>query len=121
MKYNVVTFLKKGASGEVSGFFEQVYQLVEQIPSGQVATYGQIAALLGRPRAGRLVGWAMRGAPSHRNLPCHRVVNRNGTLAPEGIFAPGLQRALLEAEGVDFTADGRINLDRRLWRDHPSR
>jgi methylated-DNA-protein-cysteine methyltransferase-like protein len=99
----------------MSGFFEQVYQLVAQIPAGRVATYGQIAALLGRPRAGRLVGWAMRAAPSHRNLPCHRVVNRTGSLAPEGVFAPGLQRALLEAEDVGFTADGRINLEQHLW------
>jgi methylated-DNA-protein-cysteine methyltransferase-like protein len=103
----------------MTGFFEQVYQLVALIPPGRVATYGQIAALLGKPKAGRLVGWAMHTAPSHRNLPCHRVVKRTGALAPEGVFAPELQRAMLEAEGVCFTFDGRIDLDQHLWRDIP--
>lgn len=61
-----------------AAFAEQVYEAVARIPCGKVATYGQIAALVGDPLAGREVGHIMSCAPSGRNLPCHRVVNRTG-------------------------------------------
>ena len=106
---------KPGESAQ-SHFFQQVYHLVARIPPGKVATYGQIALLLGRPRAGRTVGWAMRGAPADLRLPCHRVVYQSGALAPSGAFGEwGLQRALLEAEGITFNPDGRIDLEKHLW------
>lgn len=98
----------------MEGFFNQVYQIVARIPEGKVATYSQIASLLGNPGGGRIVGWAMRGAPE--GLPCHRVVNKSGTLAPGHVFGgPERQKAILLAEGVHFKEDGAIDLDKDLW------
>ena len=99
----------------MNGFFQRVYQIVAQIPKGKVATYGQIATLLGEPRNARVVGWAMHSAPRTLNLPCHRVVNKAGTMGPGYLFGPGEQRLLLEAEDVTFTPDGCINLKKHLW------
>ncbi len=98
------------------GYFERVYEIVARIPRGKVVTYGQIAALLGHPRGARVVGWAMHDAPRARKLPCHRVVNAAGTMAPGDIFGGAeVQRGRLEAEGVVFTRGGRIDLGRSLW------
>lgn len=94
--------------------FVQIHQLVRQIPAGRVATYGQIARLLGRPRLSRVVGYAMHDAPA--DVPCHRVVNRFGCLC--GAFLPcgkETHRMLLEMEGVGFEPDGTVDLDRFLW------
>ena len=93
-----------------AAFAEQVYEAVARIPRGKVATYGQIAAQVGDTLAGREVGHIMSCAPSGRNLPCHRVVNRTGALGGQE-----KQRALLEAEGVTFLADGRIDMTLHLW------
>ena len=85
-----------------------------QIPAGRVATYGQIAFLAGRPRASRIVGGAMARAPE--GLPCHRVIYGDGRLSPPDVFGgPGIQRMLLEAEGVLFLPDGRVDLCRCRW------
>ncbi len=99
----------------MNGFFERVYQIVAQIPAGKVATYGQIAALIGEPRSARVVGWAMHDAPKERNLPCHRVVNKSGSMGPGYIFGPGEQLKLLEAEGVTLNANGCIDMKKHLW------
>lgn len=97
-----------------SSFFEQVYGIVKEIPEGKVATYGQIARMLGRPLAARFVGFAMGKAPS--GLPCHRVVNQQGVLAPRDVFgAQEYQRQLLEDEGITFLSDGRIDMKANLW------
>lgn len=97
-------------------FFERVYAIVAQIPIGFVATYGQIALMAGSPYASRVVGYAMNRAPEGRGLPCHRVVNRLGQMAPDSVFGGrGVQRARLEAEGVTFLTDGRIDMKRHLW------
>jgi methylated-DNA-protein-cysteine methyltransferase-like protein len=99
-----------------SSFFQRVYQLVAQIPAGKVATYGQVAALLGSPGAARTVGWAMQAAPRELDLACHRVVNAAGTLSPPETFGgEGVQSALLEAEGIHFRPDRRIDLASCLW------
>ena len=99
-----------------AAFAEQVYEAVARIPRGKVATYGQIAAQVGDTLAGREGGHIMSCAPSGRNLPCHRVVNRTGALAPDYAFGgQEKQRALLEAEGVTFLADGRIDMTLHLW------
>lgn len=105
----------KGWHGQFPGFFNRVYELVEQIPEGKVMTYGRIAALLGHPRGARLVGWAMHSVPGGRSIPCHRVVNRTGVLAPTHIFGEGEQRRLLEREGVTFTKNGCIDMKKHLW------
>ncbi len=92
-------------------FNEQVYAIVEKIPCGKVVSYGQIAWMLGRPRGSRLVGWAMRNCPEH--LPWQRVVKADGTIADGG--HPEIRRALLEAEGVPFLPDGRVDMKSCLW------
>jgi methylated-DNA-protein-cysteine methyltransferase-like protein len=89
---------------------ESVYAVVRMIPKGKVATYGQIAALLGRPRGGREVGWALSGCDDPR-VPCHRVVDRNGRLTPH--FRE--QRARLRKEQVALTAS-RVDLQKSAWR-----
>lgn len=109
-------------------FSRKVYAVVRRIPEGCVATYGQVAALAGAPRGARFVGFALHGNPEPGRIPCHRVVFRDGSLAPGFAFGgPERQRALLEEEGVVFVppsgeggnagADGwRVDLGRCLWR-----
>ncbi len=75
---------RKQKAGE--DFFQRVYRLVACIPPGQVATYGQIAAMLGNPGAARTVGWAMQAAGD--GFPCHRVVNASGALSPRRCLVP---------------------------------
>lgn len=91
--------------------------MVSKVPEGKVVTYGQIAMMLGSPNASRIVGYAMSGAPSGRNLPCHRVVNKEGKMAPGNIFGgQENQRYMLEKEGVTFTKNGRIDMKKHIWR-----
>ncbi len=100
-----------------TNFFERVYDIVSRIPEGRVATYGQIALMLGNPYASRIVGYAMHSAPPERNLPCHRVVNREGRMAPGNIFGgEKVQRTRLEKEGITFLDNGCIDMDKHLWR-----
>lgn len=99
-----------------NGFFNEIYNIVVNIPEGSVITYGMIARMIGHPRAARIVGWAMNSTPSDRDLPCHRVVNKAGEMAPNNIFGGAdFQRAILESEGVTFLENGRINMDKHLW------
>lgn len=95
------------------GFFQRVYDVVATIPRGKVMTYGQIASVLGGFYSGRTVGFAMRAAPRERNLPCHRVVNKQGEMAPGYCFGGAEnQRRMLRKEGVVFKPDGRIDMAR---------
>ena len=95
--------------------FSAFYNVVRHIPAGKAATYGQIAKLSGMPRGARIVGYAM-AAYKDTSVPCHRVVDRFGrTKAAFDTYAPGTQRALLEAEGVLFRADGTVDLEHCLW------
>jgi methylated-DNA-protein-cysteine methyltransferase-like protein len=93
-------------------FFERVYGIVKQIPAGQVATYGQIAWLVGKPRGARTVGWALRALGPGSGVPWHRVVNARGGIS---IAERAHQRALLEAEGVIFNQHNRIDLGVFGW------
>jgi methylated-DNA-protein-cysteine methyltransferase related protein len=92
--------------------FEQVYALVKTVPYGKVTTYSSIARALGMHNGARQVGWAM--AVCDDSVPAHRVVNASGALSGHrgGI---DLRRAMLEEEGVEFDAAGRIPLERYLW------
>jgi methylated-DNA-protein-cysteine methyltransferase-like protein len=95
------------------GLRQRVYALVRRVPAGRVVTYGQVAALVGAPRAARAVGQAMRICPA--GIPWHRVVNGRGTISRRGDGSGALgQRLLLEAEGIRF-ARGRIDLARHRW------
>ena len=97
-------------------FCKRVYEIVAQIPEGKVITYGQIATLLGEPRMAREVGRAMAITPAELQIPCHRVVNKAGAMAPGYVFGGAeKQRAMLEREGVTFKTDGRINMSKHLW------
>ena len=91
--------------------FEKIYEVVKSIPKGKVATYGQVALLAGNPRWARVVGYALHVNPEPGIIPCHRVVNRKGKVAPSFAFGgEGVQRQLLESEGIVFESDGRIDL-----------
>ena len=97
-------------------FYEKVYQIVQMIPAGRVASYGQIALLAGNPKASRAVGYALHVNPLHGVIPCHRVVNREGRLAPGFAFGgQGEQKKLLEAEGVDVDDNGYVNMRLYAW------
>lgn len=96
--------------------FEKIYQVVCRIPEGKVATYGQVAALAGNPRWARVVGYALHKNPAFGQIPCHRVVNREGRPAPGFAFGgPGVQRQMLENEGVSFLPDGHVDLKKYQW------
>lgn len=98
------------------GFFERVYEVVEQVPEGMVATYGQVARLVGEPRKARYVGYALHVNPRPGEIPCHRIVFADGRLASGFVFGgPEAQRELLEREGVGFLADGRVDLGSFRW------
>ena len=100
----------------MAGIFETVYAWVRQIPPGKVATYGQIARLCSIPRGARVVGYAMASCPAGSGVPCHRVVDQEGrTKKAFDTFMPDTQRMLLEAEGVAFLPDGRVNMAECLW------
>ena len=97
-------------------FFENVYEAVQLIPRGKVATYGQIARMIGAPRSSRAVGYALHANPRPGVIPCHRVVNREGRLAPAFAFGgPEIQAQLLESEGVEVGEDFVVDLGKYLW------
>jgi len=96
-------------------FFDRVYKLVTKIPKGKVTTYGALAEVCGIKLAARTVGWAMNSA-KNSNLPCHRVVNRNGALTGRVHFGdPFLMEELLRSEGVEFDKNGNVIMEKHLW------
>ena len=96
---------------------KKIYDVVCQIPVGNVATYGQVATLAGNPRWARVVGYALHNNPAPGIIPCHRVVNREGRVADAFVFGGGqAQRKMLEAEGIVFGVDGHIDLDKYGWK-----
>lgn len=93
---------------------ELVYEIlavVSEIPRGKVATYGQIASLIGREKNSRLVGKVMSMAGYYGDHPCHRVVNHQGRLVPHW----SEQRDLLIEEGVTFKSNGNVDLTKHKW------
>lgn len=96
--------------------FEQIYNVVKQIPKGKVATYGQVASLAGSKRWARVVGYALHANPDPEHIPCHRVVNRFGEVSRAFAFGgENRQIQLLEDEGVEFV-DGKVDLERFQWK-----
>ena len=97
-------------------FFERVYDAVKQIPKGKVATYGQIATAAGSPRAARQVGYALHVNPQPGIIPCHRVVNRFGGLAPAFAFGgEEVPASLLTAEGGDVSSEYTVDLSTYIY------
>jgi len=99
-------------------FYEDVYAVVCLIPPGKVATYGQIAAIVGSPRAARAVGYALsnlRFTP-REDVPWHRVINAQGSISGRGDVARAeRQRHLLEKEGLTFDGNGCVDLTECRW------
>ncbi len=96
-------------------FAQKVYEYLKTVPKGKVVTYGQIAFAIGSPRASRQVGNALHRNPTPIIVPCHRVVNREGRLAPAFAFGGiDMQKSLLESEGVEVK-NGYVDLKKYLW------
>ncbi len=102
---------------QISSTYEAIYAAVRQIPAGKVATYGQIAAIAGLPNQARLVGYALFRVDLASDIPWHRVINAKGEISQSAFRSGGddLQRVLLEAEGIEFDAKGKIGLNRDRW------
>ncbi|MGX9375800.1 methylated-DNA-protein-cysteine methyltransferase-like protein [Pantoea ananatis] len=96
-------------------FKQRIWQIVAAIPPGRVTTYGDVALLAGSPRAARQVGGVLSRLPEGSTLPWHRVINRHGTISLQGdrLFR---QRDALEAEGVEVSDAGEIDLGQYRWR-----
>ena len=99
-----------------AGFFRRVVIAVKKIPRGKVATYGQIAALAGNPRAARQVAWVLHAASDKEKLPWQRVINREGGISLPRYGGYELQRALLAKEGIKFDRNDKIYLARYQWK-----
>lgn len=96
--------------------YTRVYEIVALIPRGRVATYGQIARIVGPPCTARMAGWALRAMPAGLDIPWHRVINARGEISTDfREQEASLQRRLLEAEGVAFDARGRTDLRHFQW------
>jgi O-6-methylguanine DNA methyltransferase len=96
-------------------FFQKVLKVVSLIPIGRVTTYGLIAQSLGLKSSARMVGWALNSVVGRNDIPCHRVVNRNGELTGKMHFAtPVLMRELLESEHIVFIGE-KVDLKNHLW------
>jgi methylated-DNA-protein-cysteine methyltransferase-like protein len=103
------------SSSRTEGLHASIHRLVRLIPAGRVATYGQLAAIHGGCTP-RMVGYAMASTPAGSDVPWHRVINSRGEISlPSGRDGHGMQRAMLESEGVDFDDRGRVDLSRFGW------
>lgn len=101
---------------EQKNSYEKIYDIVKQIPRGTVATYGQVAALAGNKMWARVVGYALHVNPDPEEIPCYRVVNREGKVSEAFAFGGGnRQIELLEADGIEVT-DGCVDLSKYQWR-----
>lgn len=97
--------------------YQRIYAIVRKIPRGRVATYGQVATLAGLEGHARQTGYALHALSAGTAVPWHRVINAQGAISPRSGTGDGLgQRMLLEAEGIEFDARGRVRLSRYQWR-----
>lgn len=101
-------------------FYTAVYRLVRDIPKGRLMTYGQIAVILGHPRAARAVGYALKACKGHA-VPWQRVINAQGRISAKGeVLRPMRQRELLEREGIVFDVQEICDLKALRWEPkHP--
>ncbi len=97
--------------------YERIYAVVKKIPRGRVATYGQVATLAGLDGHARQAGYALHSLPERNDIPWHRVINARGEVSARTTSdSHELQRVLLEGEGVSFSPDGRVSLEKYRWR-----
>ena len=95
--------------------YEKIYDVVKQIPKGYVATYGQVATLAGNRRWARVVGYALHANPDPENIPCYRVVTKDGKVSSAFVFGgANRQMELLKADGVQFQ-DGHVIMEKYQW------
>ncbi|MFN8336758.1 MAG: MGMT family protein [Cyclobacteriaceae bacterium] len=95
-------------------FFNDVYEVTRLIPKGRVTSYGAIANYLGTKMSSRMVGWAMNGCP--KDVPAHRVVNRNGLLTGKHHFnPPSRMQQLLEKEKIKVVDDKIVDFEEKYW------
>lgn len=98
--------------------FEKIYDIVKLVPYGTVATYGQIAELVGNKRLSRVVGYALHKNPDPDNIPCYRIVNKAGKVSDAFAFGgKNRQIELLEQEGVEFIGDC-VDMKRFQWQSN---
>src|SRR5262245_45146258 len=96
--------------------YDMIYQVINRIPRGRVATYGQIAELAGIPGQPRRVGYALSALPANSGVPWQRVINAKGEISARSKrSSEALQRRLLKQEGVAFDREGRVSLTRFQW------
>lgn len=96
-------------------FFDKVYEVVRQIPEGKVTSYGAIAQYLSAKRSSRMVGWAMNNSHD-KDVPAHRVVNRNGVLTGKHHFdGTNLMQQLLENEGLTIKENQIVDFKKHFW------
>ena len=102
---------------DTNTFFEKVFEIVKKIPYGRVTSYGAIAEYLGIRSSARMVGWAMNiSHSSKKNVPAHRVVNRNGMLTGKHHFGgPDVMQQLLESEGITIIDDKIVDFSKYFW------
>lgn len=112
---NVTVSIYEGFFMNQQSTFKKIYEVVKQIPYGQVATYGQVAAIAGNKRWARVVGYALHANPDPDNIPCYRVVNKEGRVSDAFAFGgKNRQVELLEAEGVKFI-NGCVDMKHYQW------
>ena len=114
MKYGYHARRSKFIDGQKMNTFAEIFKIVEKVPVGKVATYGNIADMAGTLNP-RIVGYALSSLNSDSDNPWHRIVNRHGEISSRDGDGPWLQRELLESEGVVFTKKGRININVYRW------
>ena len=95
--------------------FDAIYQVVREIPSGRVTSYGAIAAYLGMKSGARMVGWAMNASHTLSDIPAHRVVNRNGVFTGKNFFGENRMQELLAQEGIAVQHDQIIDFKQFFW------
>jgi methylated-DNA-protein-cysteine methyltransferase-like protein len=104
-------------SEQGTGAYQRIYRVVRRIPQGRVASYGEVAELAGLPGRARQVGYALHALREGDPLPWHRVLNARGEVSPRAEPGmEGLQREMLEAEGIEFDERGRLDFRRCGWR-----
>jgi len=117
MKTKKTTQLPLTGKAKEYSFFDDVYDVVRQVPKGRVTSYGAIASYLGTKLSARMVGWAMNGAHNVKpKVPAQRVVNRNGMLSGKAHFdTPTHMQELLKKDGVNVKDDTVVDFEKRFW------